>query len=419
MASNCPSSASTRGRTTRLSSWKPAAGASSLPPRSSSLLLLKAAAGCPTAAARRSTRTACPTGGCAAGSPRAPPSAQRRPPVVRGIEVEPARAQSWRPAARQQLRVTAIDAAGRRRCVTTEAEYQSNASTIAGVDRRGWFEAGDVPGRGRHPGPLPRPRHRLPRHLAPAGRALRPPRRGQLHRPPRLGQARHAWASPPSEPGRRRRRSCAASSSIPSAPCRPRRRPAPSWPTPTATSGPGSSMRCSQRPEYADYWAMRWSDLLRVDKDTPHARGRRRHDALAAAAVRRQPALRRVRPRHPDRAGPDRCEGPAAFYRSLMTRRKRRAGRSASSSWACASHCAQCHHHPSAPWGQDDYFGLAGFFTGVCRKPLPGGASAISRGGGTDLKHPRTGKPVPARALGAAPADFAGRPTAGTSWPTG
>src|SRR4029079_13982954 len=30
--------------------------------------------------------------------------------------------------------------------------------------------------------------------------------------------------------------------------------------------------------------------------------------------------------------------------------------------------CARCHHHPYERWGQDDYYGLAGFFTGLGRK---------------------------------------------------
>ncbi|HVA46068.1 MAG TPA: DUF1549 domain-containing protein [Pirellulales bacterium] len=30
--------------------------------------------------------------------------------------------------------------------------------------------------------------------------------------------------------------------------------------------------------------------------------------------------------------------------------------------------CARCHHHPYERWGQDDYFGLAGFFTRLGRK---------------------------------------------------
>ena len=70
--------------------------------------------------------------------------------------------------------------------------------------------------------------------------------------------------------------------------------------------------------------------------------------------------------------------------------------------------CAQCHHHPFERWSQADYFGLAGFFTGIGRKSLPTGSQAIFAKGGSDLKHPRTGKLVSARALGAPAADFTG-----------
>ena len=31
--------------------------------------------------------------------------------------------------------------------------------------------------------------------------------------------------------------------------------------------------------------------------------------------------------------------------------------------------CAQCHHHPFERWSQDDYYGLSAFFTRVGRKP--------------------------------------------------
>src|SRR5439155_12409914 len=69
--------------------------------------------------------------------------------------------------------------------------------------------------------------------------------------------------------------------------------------------------------------------------------------------------------------------------------------------------CAQCHHHPFEKWGQDDYFGFAGFWTGVKRKPLPHGEAVVLQPG-ADLKNPRTDRPVPTRALGAPPADLAG-----------
>lgn len=53
--------------------------------------------------------------------------------------------------------------------------------------------------------------------------------------------------------------------------------------------------------------------------------------------------------------------------------------------------CARCHHHPYERWSQDDYYGLAGFFTRLGRKsfgePPPYFAAAGVTAG---EKHPRT-----------------------------
>ncbi len=65
-------------------------------------------------------------------------------PVVR-IEVEPTR-QDLLTGESQQLRVTAFTADGSQRCVTLEADYESNAGNIVAVDQRGLVEASDVPG---------------------------------------------------------------------------------------------------------------------------------------------------------------------------------------------------------------------------------------------------------------------------------
>jgi hypothetical protein len=55
--------------------------------------------------------------------------------------------------------------------------------------------------------------------------------------------------------------------------------------------------------------------------------------------------------------------------------------------------CARCHHHPYERWGQEDYYGLAGFFTRLGRKsfgqPPPYYASASVT---TGVKNPLTGK---------------------------
>lgn len=57
--------------------------------------------------------------------------------------------------------------------------------------------------------------------------------------------------------------------------------------------------------------------------------------------------------------------------------------------------CAKCHHHPYERWGQDDYYGLAGFYTRLGRKsfgePPPYFTSPNVTIGET---HPITGKPI-------------------------
>ena len=65
--------------------------------------------------------------------------------AIVGIEVEP-RERILARHETQQLRVTAIDATGRRRCVTMEAQYDSNAGAIARPDGRGLIQASDIPG---------------------------------------------------------------------------------------------------------------------------------------------------------------------------------------------------------------------------------------------------------------------------------
>jgi hypothetical protein len=326
-------------------------------------------------------------------------------PIV-GIEVEPTeRVLGLRGT--QQLRVTAIEATGRRRCVTTEAEYQSNASPIAVVDRRGWVTGGDIPGEAailvRYLGHVTVCRITLPRAQTP------------WTRPPEVNFVdRHVWNKlerlgiAPSELADDstflRRVYLDTIGTLPTA-AEAR--------VFLANTDPHKRAqlvdRLLERPEYADYWSMIWSDLLRVDKDLITPRG-----AVAMTRwLRRQFAENRpfdefVRSILTAK-GPTGREGPASLYVVLDS--PEALSRSIAQLFlGVRIACAQCHHHPSARWSQDDYFALAGFFTDVSRKKLPNGADAIFTTAGSDLKHPRTGAIVPTRALGATPADLRVRP---------
>jgi hypothetical protein len=62
--------------------------------------------------------------------------------------------------------------------------------------------------------------------------------------------------------------------------------------------------------------------------------------------------------------------------------------------------CAKCHHHPYERWSQDDYYGLAGFFSRLGRKGFGEPPPYFSeRRRTTGEVNPRTGKPIEPKLL--------------------
>jgi hypothetical protein len=335
----------------------------------------------------------------------APGPANQGGSEIQSIEVEP-REQILTFDGIQQLRVSAIDADGKKQCVTLDAQYDSNAPTIARVDGRGTVRGSDVPGQAailvRYLGHVTVCRVTIPRMGPPFAR---PPEANFIDR--------LAWDNltrlgiPPAELADDatflRRVYLDTIGTLPTA--------AEARAFLLDKRADRRALLIDQlleRPEYADYWAMKWSDILRVDRDATTPAG-----AVAVTRwLRKQFAENRpydefVRGIVTAR-GPVADEGPMAIYKSIVTPED--LSRSFSQLFlGIRIQCAQCHHHPSDKWGQEDYYALAGFFTGIGRKTA-NGSEIIFPQKGTELNHPRTKKPVPARALGVAPVDFAGIP---------
>lgn len=323
------------------------------------------------------------------------------PAVVR-IEIEPAE-QVLLSGGSQQLRVWAVDASGARRCVTTEAEYESNAPTIAAVDGRGFTQASDIPGEAailaRYLGHVTVSRITIPRPGV------------QFTRPPEVNFIDHlAWdklqrlgiePSPLCDDATFLRRAYLdVVGTLPTA------EEASAYLADTSPDKRAKLVeRLLDRPEYADYWTLRFADLLRVDQTKITPQG----SVAMTRWLRRQFSENRpydamVRELVTAR-GNVRSEGPAGYFKALDTPELQ--ARSISQTFlGVRIECAQCHHHPSDRWSQDDYFAMAGLFSGLTRKKLAEGGEAIVPAAAKDLKHPRTGEFVPAKALGAAPKEF-------------
>ncbi|RPI77912.1 MAG: DUF1553 domain-containing protein, partial [Planctomycetaceae bacterium] len=305
----------------------------------------------------------------------------------------------------RQLRVTAVDARGVRRCVTVESDYISNAGQVIAANSRGVLQSSEIPGEAailvRYQGLVSVCRVALPR---PNPGFVRPAERGFIdalvwNKLQRLG----IQPSPLADDSTFLRRVFLDTIGT----------------LPTADEArrflvdPSVDKRARlidellERPEYATYWTMKWADLLRADKIRITPQGtvglsrwlhrqfarNRRYDEMVREILTAQ--------------GPVQSESPAGFFKALE--QPEVASRSISQLFlGVRIECAQCHHHPSERWSQDDYAGLAGFFTGVAFKKLPDGTDSVVSRGGTNQAHPRTGVLVPARALAAGPADFTG-----------
>jgi len=316
---------------------------------------------------------------------------------VASIEVEPAE-QVLAPSGTQQLRVTAIDADGSRRCVTAESDYVSNAESIAGCDSRGLVQAGVIPGEAavlvRYMGKVAVSRITLPREGV------------KVARPRELNFIdKHVWNKlerlgiPPSEPADDamflRRVYLDTIGTLPTAD-EARKFLADKDPNRRARL----IDRLLEREEYADYWTMRWGDILRIDQAKIKPAGAVAMTRWLRKNIRENVPYDRMVYEIITARGNSASEGPVGFYKAVTG--PEAIARSFSQLFlGVRIECAQCHHHPSEKWGQEDYFALAGLFTGVAHKPVSDGNEVYFWQGGTDLNHPRTGKPVPAHALGA------------------
>lgn len=135
------------------------------------------------------------------------------------------------------------------------------------------------------------------------------------------------------------------------------------------------------RPEFADLWALRWADLLRVDRQPlGHQRAHLYYKWIRDSIATNKPFDQFAR-ELVTAEGPVTEVGPANFFK-VVTKPGDVAGTVSQVFLGVRIACAECHHHPFDRWKQADYYGMSAYFsTGT-------------------TSHPRTRQPVYAYALG-------------------
>ncbi len=136
------------------------------------------------------------------------------------------------------------------------------------------------------------------------------------------------------------------------------------------------------RPEYVEYWALLWGDLLRAHRRYLGEKGLASFQGWLHEALREnRPADEMVRELLTAQ-GNLYTNGAAAFY-FIDQNPEDLAETTAQVFLGVRLQCARCHHHPFEVWGQEDHRSLAAFFAHVRRKDTKeggrfGGVQAVS-----------------------------------------
>lgn len=173
-----------------------------------------------------------------------------------------------------------------------------------------------------------------------------------------------------------------------------------------------------ERQEYADWWAMKWADLLRVDERILDVTGTLAfHKWLRDGAAADKPFDQFTRELI-TALGSTYQNPPANFYRALRDATTRSES-VAQLFLGTRLACAKCHNHPFERWTQDDYYRFAAVFDGIDYKIIENkrkddndkmefvGEQLVQLAATRELKDPRS-KGVPAPGLldgGAQPLD--------------
>jgi hypothetical protein len=300
----------------------------------------------------------------------------------------------------QQLRVIATTSDGRRQDITALAQYQSNNEGLASVDAAGLVLAGETPGQvavmATYMGCVdvfqaivPRPESIEPYPTLVENNFID----GLVYR--RLRQLNIAPSGQATDAEFLRRAYLDLIGTLP-------------------TSAEARRFLADERPdrraklvdellgrdEFADYWALQWADLLRVDRQAlGHKPAYDYYRWIRESLAANKPLDQFVR-EILTAEGPL-AESPQGYLFRVAAKPGEAASAVSQVFLGVRIECAQCHHHPHDRWSQTDYAGMTAFFSQLATTKSPLG-DALEAKGDPQTKHPRSGETVFAHALGTA-----------------
>ncbi|MFO0844831.1 MAG: DUF1549 and DUF1553 domain-containing protein [Gemmataceae bacterium] len=162
--------------------------------------------------------------------------------------------------------------------------------------------------------------------------------------------------------------------------------------------------RVLDRPEFVDFWSLKWGDLLRINRDLLQEKGMWSFHNWVRSCLRDGKPIDEMVREVVTAEGSTFTEGPANFYLTART----------PADWSETAAqlflgvrlgCARCHHHPFEKWSQDDYWAMTAFFARLGTKTsqefgLFGRETVVHLRPNGEVSHPRKGGVVKPRPLG-------------------
>ncbi len=163
--------------------------------------------------------------------------------------------------------------------------------------------------------------------------------------------------------------------------------------------------RLLSRPEYTDYWALKWGDLLRVHRSPLGAKGMWSFRNWIHTEIQQNAPLDEMVRELLTAKGSAFTNGPANLYR--VAREPQDLTEMTSQVFlGVRMQCAKCHQHPFEKWSQKDYYQYAAFFARIRTKDsrdfgLFGQEQVVRVSDDGEIYHPKTGRKMIPTPLGA------------------
>jgi len=172
--------------------------------------------------------------------------------------------------------------------------------------------------------------------------------------------------------------------------------------------------RLLARPEFVDYWAYKWSDLLLLSGKRLRPKALQAFYKWIRERVERNTPWDEFVTEIVTAKGSTFKNGAANFY-SLHQDPLDMAETVSMAFLGMSIQCAKCHDHPLEKWTNDQYYGMANMFARVRGKGWGGdyrngdGRRVVFTVDSGEVIQPRTGRPQPPRPLDAEPLPFDSR----------